>query len=94
MTSPSPNAKSLLPTRPRSDNSLLRPRTHESTRSRLASESSGHASTGSRKGSLVEAVEPSERIALGRVQEGEDKSEGRTGEELEGERRRRKRGEE
>jgi len=50
------------------DDSLLRPITHETTRSHLASESSGR-STGSKKGSFVEAQEPSEKAGLARQQE-------------------------
>lgn len=46
------------------DDSLLRPFTNETSRSRFTSESSAGLSTGSRKGSLANVIESTERIGL------------------------------
>lgn len=69
------------------DDSLLRPITNETSRSRFASDSSAGLSTGSRKGSFVYAVEPTEKIGLVR-------EEPRSMEDLEEVKKKRKQGEE
>lgn len=69
------------------EDTLLRPITHETSRSQWASESSG-LSTGSRNDSVVDTVEPSESMRMVRQQEP------RSTEDLEEAKRRRKQGEE
>ncbi|RJE26534.1 hypothetical protein PHISCL_01147 [Aspergillus sclerotialis] len=93
-TTSSGGARSLMPswsgTREKdrdADDSLLRPITHETSRSRYGSTSTGGFSSGSRKGSLLDTIELNERI-------GQARREPVSVEELEQVKKRRKQGEE